>query len=236
MIEEKKNETAYKFIMLICMLYVSIMICNAVLTNRYVGYNQLFILGGTLTSPFIFIFSDIVTEIYGYKIAKFMIISGFIAQSCFVLICSLIVLHTPFPDFFSQQKEFSSILGSSLSHINGSGIIAFMVANILNVRILSKWKVLLKGKHFWLRSLGSSSFSEALYSLFAIFMMQMNSLAFSKIWKIVILSFGIKIIYNLIFLYPSNVLVSHIKNKTGVDVYDVDANFSPEFHLGKKTC
>ena len=86
------NLISYKILIIFSMVYMSIMICNAVLTNKYIGSDKFFILGGTLTSPFIFILDDIVAEIYGYKITRCMILSGFAAQTLFTLIPSCVLI------------------------------------------------------------------------------------------------------------------------------------------------
>ena len=91
-----KNSAGFTILALVSMLYMSIMLCSAVLTNRYVGTNDYFILGGTLISPIIFILNDIAAEIYGFKITRFIIISGFVAQTLFALICQFIIL-APYP-------------------------------------------------------------------------------------------------------------------------------------------
>src|SRR5438105_4628602 len=86
------NPSGYKFLARISMLYMSIMLCNAVLTNRYIGADTLFVLGGTFTSPFIFIMDGIIAEIYGYRVAQCVILSGFSAQIIFTIICQAVVL------------------------------------------------------------------------------------------------------------------------------------------------
>ena len=64
-----ENQYRYKILVVMSMFYMSIMLCNAILTNRYIGNDILFVLGGSFTSPLIFILDDVITEIYGYKIA-----------------------------------------------------------------------------------------------------------------------------------------------------------------------
>lgn len=63
---------------------------------------MLFVLGGTFTSPFIFILDDIITEIYGYKVTRAIIFTGFIAQTFFIIICQIVLL-TPSPLFFNER-------------------------------------------------------------------------------------------------------------------------------------
>lgn len=220
------NPSGYKILLFFSMLYMSIMICNAVLTNRYIGTNELFILGGTLTSPFVFILDDIVAEIYGYKITRTMILSGFFAQTVFVLICQLAV-NAPSPSFFTHRADYSYILGTSLFRINLSGFIAYITANLVNSYILTRWKVLLKGRKFWLRSLGSSTFSELLYSFLAILLMEIQSIPLNDVFKVILISTSIKATYSIIFAGPANLLVNYIKRATGIDVYDFPKNFTP---------
>jgi len=220
------NSNKYKVLVIMCMFYMSIMLCNAILTHCYIGSNALFVLGGTFTSPLVFILDDIIAEIYGYKIVRSVIIYGFMAQTCFVAICQL-VLIAPHPLFFNQQASYNYVLGYSLVRINISGFLAYIIANLVNSYILSWWKVLLKGRYFWLRSIGASLFAEALYSLVAILMMEMGFISNNSIFKVVVISFSIKIFYNILLAFPANILVNFLKKITGIDVYDFSTNLTP---------
>lgn len=224
------HSAGYKFLIIISMIYMSIMLCNAILTNRYVGYDAFFILGGTLTSPFIFILDDIIAEIYGYKVTRCVIITGFGAQTLFVIVCQLVMM-APSPSHFKEGAVYAQILGSSLLRINISGFIAYIIANLVNSYILTRWKVLLKGRKFWLRSFFSSAFSEALYSFIAILMMEINSIPLDDVFKVVVISYLVKVTYSLIFAAPANLLVNYVKNKTGIDVYDFPKKFTPFKYL-----
>lgn len=221
-----EHPQGYIVLMSISMLYMSIMLCNAILTNRYIGVDAIFVLGGTFTSPFIFILDDIVAEIYGYKITQYMILSGFAAQTLFILICQM-ALMAPHPSFFKDQAAYSQILGLSLLRIDVSGFAAYIIANLINSYLLTRWKFLLKGRRFWLRSLGSSVFSEALYSFIAIVMMETKAIPFMHILKVISMSYGIKAVYSLVFAFPANYLVDYLKRYTGIDVYDFPKRFTP---------
>lgn len=220
-----KNPSGYKTLIFLSMFYMSFMLCNALLTNRYIGDDQLFVLGGTFTSPLIFILDDIIAEIYGYKITQFVILSGFAAQTLFVLVCQLALL-APYPSFFNHQSAYSYILGSSLLRIDISGFASYIIANLINSYILTRWKILLKGRKFWLRSLGSSIFSEALYSFMAILMMEIASIPMKDVLKVALISFLIKALYSVVLAKPANILVDYIKRKTGIDVYDFPKKFT----------
>ncbi len=227
------NPAGYKILLLLSMFYMAIMICNAILTNRYIGTDTIFILGGTLTSPFVFILDDIVAEIYGYKVTRYMIISGFVALTLFALI-SLLAVSAPHPTFFKETAAYNHILGLSLLRIDISGFIAYLTANLINSYILTRWKVLLKGRKFWLRSLGSSTFSEALYSFLAILLMELNSIPLHNVMKVIVVSYLIKASYSLVFAGPAQLLVNYIKKLTGIDIYDFPKNFTPFKYLNNE--
>ncbi|MCD6040295.1 MAG: Conserved hypothetical rane protein [Gammaproteobacteria bacterium] len=227
------NPSGYKFLVTVSMLYMSIMLCNAILTNRYVGVDTLFVLGGTFTSPFIFLMDGIIAEIYGYKIAQCVIFSGFLSQIIFTLICQAVVA-APYPSFFTERAAYSYILGFSLLRISISGFTAYIVANLLNSYIISRWKILLKGRYFWLRSFCTSTFTEAVYSCIAILMMEFNAIPLHKVMKLIIISYLIKVIYSLVFALPANFFVTYIKKVTGIDVYDLPKKFTPSECLNLK--
>jgi len=224
------NPNGYRFLIIISMLYMSTMLCNAVLTNRYIGTDKIFVLGGTFSSPFIFLMDGIIAEIYGYKIAQCVIISGFLCQAIFTAICQIVVV-SPHPGFFQEEMAYSYIFGPSLMRIGISGFIAYISANLLNSYIISRWKVLLKGKKFWMRSLGASVFSEGVYSFIAILMMEIKSIPMNNIMNVIVLSYAIKATYSVIFAAPSTLLIDRIKKFTGIDVYDLPKRFTPFEYL-----
>lgn len=227
------NSAGFKYLIFLSMFYMSIMLFNAIMTNRYVGYDNLYVLGGTLTAPFIFILDDIIAEIYGYKITQTVIIAGYTAQTLFALLAQVILL-SPSPGNFTAQTSYATILGLSLLRINFSGFVANIAANLMNSYIISRWKILLKGKHFWLRSLVSSTIAEAFYSFLAILMMELKSIPFHDVLKVVLLSYAIKAGYSAFFAWPANIIVNIIKRKTGIDIYDLKPDFTPEKFLTPK--
>lgn len=221
-----QKPAAYQALVFISMLYMAIMLCNAILTNRYIGKDTLFVLGGSFTSPFIFILNDIIAELYGYRIAQSVILAGFACQTLFSLICGLVML-SPYPSFFDHHEAYSYILGPSLMRINISGFAAYMIATLANSYLISRWKILLKGRYFWLRSLGSSILSEGLYSVIAIVMMEIQAIPLEKILKVVLLSYSLKIIYTILVAGPANCVVNYLKRVTGMDIYDLPLKFTP---------
>lgn len=104
------NLDQFRLIIIFSMLYMSIMLCNSILTNRYIGTDEFFVLGGTLTSPFFFIFGDIIAEIFGYRVTRQMIWWGFAWQTLFAILCQLVII-APHPSFTKSPESYSFVLG-----------------------------------------------------------------------------------------------------------------------------
>lgn len=228
------NPQGYQYLAFLSITYFCIMLFNAILTNCYVGSNKFFILGGTLTSPFVFLIDNIIAEIYGFEITKNIIIFSIIAQTVFVLLCQ-VILNLPHPEFFTTHHEFEHIFGWSLVRIHTSGCVAYLAAILFNTKVLTRWKVLLKGDKFWLRSLGSCAISEILYSFIAILLMEIQSIPLPYIFKVIALSYSIKLTYNFVFALPAQHIINHIREKTGIDVYDFNHKFIPSkyYNIGR---
>ena len=216
----------YKYLAFLSMIYVSIMLFNAILTNCYIGTDAFFVLGGTLTSPFVFLIDNVIAEIYGFKITRSIIFCGILTQTLFVLLCQL-AITAPHPLIFIQNNAYEQILGDSLLRIHVSGCGAYLLAMLFNTKVLTYWKVLLKGRRFWLRSLGSCTISELLYSFIAILLMEIQSIPMAGILKLVAISYLIKMFYNIALIFPVQKLVNYIRRTTGIDVFDFNHQFTP---------
>ena len=134
--------------------------------------------------------------------------------------------RAPYPVFFKDYYAYSLVFGQLL-YIVMSSFIAFIISGLINIHIITRWKVLLQGRYFWLRSLGSSTIAEALYSAIAILMMEIGSIPLTNIWKVILISYLIKVTYSIIFAWPGNLIVNYIKSTAKIDVYDYPANYNP---------
>ncbi|OGT36246.1 MAG: hypothetical protein A3F11_06815 [Gammaproteobacteria bacterium RIFCSPHIGHO2_12_FULL_37_14] len=225
----KKVETQFNSKQVACliffsMLYMSVMIANAVLTKKWISIGPYFVFGGAFVSPFLFIFGDIIAELFGCDLMKKIILFGFICQTIFAIIVQSMI-QTPVPAIWHEQYSFSFVF-DSIVRINLSSFIAYFVASIMNVVIITRWKAMVHGKYFWLRSIGASTIAEACYSAIAILMIGFGSLSFSTMLSVIAISYAIKLLSSIVFAYPANILINYIKSNYKIDVYD-SINYNP---------
>ncbi len=131
---------------------------------------------GIITYPITFLLTDVVSEIWGSKKANVMVILGF-AMSLVMLAIVQIALHLPphpywvspnnafgYESAAEYQNAFRSVFSVNGKLLFGS-MLAFLVAQLLDVKLFHMWKKLTKGKMLWLRNNGSTVISQLVDTL-----------------------------------------------------------------------
>ena len=213
------------YLLFLVMLYLTVMLCSGVLTHQIVQIGSFYTQAGALVAPLWFTLSDVIAEIYGYNIARRLVWLGFICQAMFAIACNFLI-QLPSPAFLDNQSAYFTVLGSIL-HTCLSAFVAYILAGFINIYLISKWKILLRGRYFWLRSLGASTISEFIFTVLAVFLIQFGKLPLNQMLMIMGVSYTIKVIYTIALAFPVNLLVQAIKKADGIDIYDHHTNFNP---------
>lgn len=213
-INKPDNSYATNCFQFLSMLFLAIMLGTYVLAYKMVSVGGYTISGGIFIFPIIYAITDITTEIYGYDQTKKLIKFAFICCLFFALTVPFIAT-LPAPDNWPYQSGYTHVLGSVFRFFiaNTVGII---IGITINGYLIAKWKVMMQGRHFWLRSIGSSAVGELITSVIAdiiAFAGTTNSLG---VIKLMLGIFAIKLIYSVLLSLPNSLLVTHIKLKSGM--------------------
>jgi queuosine precursor transporter len=123
---------------------------------------------GVLLWPVVFIMTDIINEYYGQRGVKFLswLGAGLIAYAFFMLTAAINLTPADWWPTSQQARgvadinaSFSGVFGQGLGIIIGS-LSAFILSQILDVTIFHYIKKKTGEKHLWLRSTGSTLFSQ----------------------------------------------------------------------------
>ncbi len=203
------NEKTIKYLILLSMFYITAYIGTFVLAYRMCW------IFGTLQSAAIFIFpltffaGDIVAEVYGYKIAKYLIWFGLLCGGFFAISISLLIQLPPPPNW-NHQNTFDFVLKPLLWFFISSAT-GVSVGSWLNVYVISKWRLLVKGKYFVMRSIGSSCIGELITSLIVEAMAFSSMLPFGTLIKLMIGIYLIKMGYAILLAYPAKLIAFKLK-------------------------
>ena len=114
---------------------------------------------GIIAYPVTFLVTDLISELYGQKRANQVVVSGFFA-SVFTTLLVLISAN-------ANAVEWSPIDNTTFTKVFGltgpaffASMVAYLTAQLIDVRIFHFWKRLTKGKHLWLRNNASTMFSQ----------------------------------------------------------------------------
>jgi len=214
-----------KYIVVLSMLYITAFMFPMMLAYRMVSLGPLLLPGGTLFFPASYLFGDIIAEVYGYQFARQLVWSAIFCQLLLGILITL-VLHMPFPENWQNANEFNLVLGHSLRYAAASTLGNFF-GEFINIYVVTKFKVLLKGKYFWLRSLGASCVGEAILTL-TVFSITFVGLTPTKdLLKLTLSGYAFKMLFGLIALIPVSFFVAFLKRSENIDIYDFSTNFSP---------
>lgn len=117
--------------------------------------------GGFFLFPLAYILGDVISEVYGFKVARKAILTTF-ALSVFASLCYWVIIALPgFNDEFgtSKQAALEGALGP-VPQIVLASLLAFLAGQTINSWILVKMKARSGEKSLWVRLIGSSGAGE----------------------------------------------------------------------------
>jgi len=220
----KPQKSGFKLLMILAMLYLTFDLASCALAYKFVKIHSLFFSAETLIFPITYTITDMIGEVYGYREARKLIWIVLFCDFLFALTTSLLVM-IPSPTLQIQNIYnfvFSDLLRGSTAEIFG-----VLCGIFTNIYAISKLKILVRGKYFWLRSIGSSTIGEAVLVLIAMPIMFLGKISISQLFVLMLFSYLYKIVFAIVAAYPATVMVRAIKKVEKLDVYDYGVNFNP---------
>lgn len=220
----------YKHILTLAMLFVTIDLAAVSMAYKMVSLNELFSInsGATFIFPITYALGDVVTEVYGYNMARKLIWLSLLLQFIFAILVT-ITIHLPSPYFWNGNEAYITVFGSILRFVL-AGTIANIVSNFMNIYLVSKLKVPMEGKFFWVRSILSTMVSGfLLVSIIIIVGFTGNEIDYIKSWIMFKSTYACEVAYAFLLAVPAALTAKFLKSSEKVDVYDYNTNFNPFF-------
>ena len=114
--------------------------------------------GGAILFPLTYILGDVLSEVYGFKAAKKVILLGFAISIIASLVFYLIQIAPPAADY-PNQEAFEAVLGF-VPRIVAASICGYVVGQLLNAKVLVVLKNRFGERNLWVRLLGSTLVGE----------------------------------------------------------------------------
>jgi len=159
---------------------------------------------GIITYPLTFLITDIVCEVFGKKKANHMVLTGFIASIMSLLFIKIAVIlpgsdvwinsslgYKSIDDMQSAYESVFTLPGFLIS----ASMLAYLVSQLIDVRIFHYLKKITNEKKLWLRNNVSTIFSQLIDTIIVniIFLYFGLNLELGVIFKIIIATYVFKI-------------------------------------------
>ena len=212
--KEQKKELAKKIYLYLAGLFITSLVVSNLIFQKFFYWrpfeisvfgNQLFELSvGILPYPITFLITDLISEIYGKKKANEVVVAGIFA-SFFSMGILLIANWVPALDNSPiDDTTFNQVFALSPVAVFAS-MIAYLLAQLVDIRIYHFWKNLTQGQMLWLRNNFSTFSSQLIDTVLIIGLLSIfGVLDWSLFWGLVLSGFLFKILvafFDTPFLY-----------------------------------
>ncbi len=215
----------YKYFDIILGLFVAVLLISNIVSTKIVGLGWLSFDGGTLLFPLAYIFGDVLTEVYGYRAARRVIWTGFV--SALLLSMTILVIgKLPAAADWNNQAAYDAILGLT-PRIIAASLIAYFAGEFLNSYTLAKMKIKTQGRWLWTRTIGSTIVGEGIDTLLFVVIAFWGVLPTSLLVTVLMSNYVFKVGLEVVLTPLTYRVVSFLKRREQVDVYDTDTQFSP---------
>ncbi len=213
---------SYRLLVVIA-LFITCLITANTIAVKIIGLGSFILPAAVLVFPLSYIIGDILTEVYGFRIARKVIWLGFACNLVFVFFVWIGGLM-PSAGFWNGQAAYVSILGFT-PRVMAASFAAYLAGEFLNAFVLSRMKVLTRGRWLWARTIGSTIIGQGLDT--AVFIILAFAGTSSFVPMMIIYHWVAKVGIEVVLTPVTYVVVNYLKRKEGIDVFDSGTNFNP---------
>jgi uncharacterized integral membrane protein (TIGR00697 family) len=144
----------------LCAVFVACLLLGDVIGGKIIRTPAGPISVGIIPFPVTFLLTDIVNDFYGRRGAHFLTLLGFFMA---LLAWALLQITTAMPvdgSTYFTQTEYAKVFGGS-AQLFVASMVAYLIGQFLDIGVFHFWKALTRSRHLWLRSTGSTIFSQA---------------------------------------------------------------------------
>ncbi|MBZ9650592.1 queuosine precursor transporter [Psychroflexus montanilacus] len=198
----QKLSAEHIFLVLTALFITSLVVSNLIFQKffywDFFGIYTFEISVGVLPYPITFLITDTVSEIYGRKKANQVVTLGIFA-SVFSLLIIFVSNSVPSTSWSPiGDNIFDDVFGASTIAVAAS-MMAYLLAQYVDIYIYHFWKKLTKGKYLWLRN-NFSTFSSQFVDTFAVVLLLsiFGELRWELFWGLILSGFLFKALIALL--------------------------------------
>lgn len=224
--EQITNKKAFSlnYLLGVSMLYMALMILSGTTVYKIITIGYYIGPAGILVTPFIYSLSNVTTEVYGYAVARNMM-WWFVISSFVFTFGGSVLSVLPSPQDFHEQHAFNVIFGS-MPIVFIAGTIGTIFGISFNNYVVSKLKIHMNSKKYWIRSFISTAGGEILYNFIAYPIMWYHKVPFDIFIKIFISVTLFKMATTCVVWPLECLFAAFLKKKEGINTMDYNVKYN----------
>ena len=143
--------------MAVTAVFVTLYLVSNIMAVKVIGlFNLFYFDAGTITFPFAYMLGDVLTEVWGYRTARKVI---WLTLLCNILlvVCTQIGVWLPSPDYLAETEAVYNSMFSYVPRIVLASLVGFLLGELSNAWLMERIKLKTRGRHLWVRTIGSSA-------------------------------------------------------------------------------
>jgi len=222
----KGSTQASPYLVAVASVFVTALVVANIIAVKIASFGRDFYLpAAVIVFPVSYIVGDVLTEVYGYRLARKVIWIGF---GCNLLAVGAIWAGQQLPSapFWTDQGAYEHILGYA-PRLLGASFVGYLAGEFSNSMVLSRMKVLTDRRFLWSRTITSTIIGEGLDSALFISIAFAGTIPRGELAEMIYRQWSFKVVYEIVATPVTYLVVGWLKRVEGVDVLDTGVNLSP---------
>ncbi|MBA2649276.1 MAG: queuosine precursor transporter [Legionella sp.] len=212
-------------VVLIGILFSAFLILSNLAAVKLTIVGQITFPAGLIFFPITYIFDNILTEVYGFKISRRIIWSA-LAANLIVSIGTWIITYLPPSPYWEHQLAYETIYRTA-PRVFIASMISYFFGEFANSILLAKLKIITKGRYLWIRALVSTVIGVGIDTIIFIHIAFLFILPYEGLWKVILSTYLLKVAYEMGAIPITYKVSNYLKKKDKIDFYDYHTKFNP---------
>jgi hypothetical protein len=213
---------SYRLVIIIA-AFITCLITANIIAVKIISLGPFTLPAAIFVFPLSYIFGDVLTEVYGYSLARKVIWLGFMCNLIFVFF-AWIGQILPAASFWGDQAAYKVILGYT-PRLLAASFCGYLAGEFANSFVLARMKILTRGRWLWSRTIGSTIAGEGLDTAIFITLAFIGTTSFAPV--MILNHWLAKVLIEIIFTPATYAIVNSLKKREGTDTYDYQTKYNP---------
>lgn len=211
----KNRNDDFSPLLVVSALLITLYLTSNIMAVKIISIGSLSLFdSGTITFPFAYMLSDVLSEIWGYKTARKVILLSFVCNLILVL-CTSIGILIPYPEYMEETQVAYKTIFTYVPRITFASLVAFVTGNLANAKVLTLMRDRQKdGKLLFLRTIGSSVVGYVFDTVLFVLLAFSFTAPMEDLWSMIWIQYLAKLLIEAIAGTPlAYLLINFLKKK-----------------------